>query len=74
MPLDVTVEHPYAWVVGDDAEGDGVHGGDLDGVSAHGVGLAFDERGVECGVVGGVVLGAADELEFVSVQMASRNC
>ena len=56
VPFDVTVEHPDAGVVGDDAECDGVHGGDLDGVAAHGVGLGFVERGVQGGVVGGVVL------------------
>lgn len=67
-----TMEEPGSGVVSDDTEGDGGPRGDLHGVATHGVSLAVVQGRVELGVVGGVVLRAADELHVVSVQMAGE--
>lgn len=64
------MEEPDARVVGDDAQGRGVHRGDVHGVPADGVRLTLHDRRVERGVVRRVVLRPPDDLHFVSVKMA----
>ena len=67
MPLDVAMEEPDAWVVGDEAEDHVAVGSHEHGVAAHGHGREF---GVVLWVVhSGLFLRAVDYLEVVTVKM-----
>jgi hypothetical protein len=66
------VEEPDARIVCHEAECNTAAGGHGNGVTAGGVGLAFDDRRVESRVGGGVVGDAIDDLELVSVQVAAQ--
>ena len=64
------MEEPSSGVISNDTKSDGMHRGDLDRVTTHGVSLTLNEWRVQSWVVRSIVLCPSDELHLVSVQMA----
>ena len=67
---ELTVEEPSSGVISNDTKSDGMHRGDLDRVTTHGVSLTLNEWRVQSWVVRSIVLCPSNELHLVSVQMA----
>ena len=66
----LTMEEPSSGVISNDTKSDGMHRGDLDRVTTHGVSLTLNEWRVQSWVVRSIVFCPSDELHLVSVQMA----
>ena len=71
MPIDVAMEEPGTGVVGNKSQGGRMHRQQLDRVTTHRVCLSLLQRWVEGGVIGGVVATTVDNLELMTVNMAT---
>lgn len=68
------MEEPNAGIVSHETQCRTTHRGDLQCVPAYRVCLTFLQRGIQRRVIRRVVGRAADDLEFMAVQMAKRSC
>lgn len=70
MPFDVTMEHPCAWIVGDEAQRHARTRLDLYCVPSNRVRLALGHRWIECWIIRRIIRCTVNDLKLMSVEMA----